>query len=121
MRTSSIRAGDIVYASKRGRLFHAKVLQSDAAGTLLVEPIERNISYRHLHASEIPSTGHAALRRALVPANPTTSYRSRSECAPGLTPTRAQCSGACHPAGIRHLGDRDHALSASSGGPVGCA
>ena len=53
MRTSSIRAGDIVYASKRGRLFHAKVLQSDAAGTLLVEPIERNISYRHLQASEI--------------------------------------------------------------------
>lgn len=53
MRTSSIRAGDIVYASKRGRLFHAKVLAVDAAGTLRVEPIERNISYRHLQASEI--------------------------------------------------------------------
>ena len=53
MRTSSIRAGDIVYASKRGRLFHAKVVEVDAAGSLLVEPIERNISYRHLQASEI--------------------------------------------------------------------
>jgi hypothetical protein len=53
MRSSAIRAGDIVYASKRGRLFHAKVVDADAAGSLLVEPIERNISYRHLHASEI--------------------------------------------------------------------
>lgn len=53
MRTSSIRAGEIVYASKRGRLFHAKVVEVDAAGTLLVEPIERNISYRHLQASDI--------------------------------------------------------------------
>ncbi len=53
MRTSSIRAGDIVYASKRGRLFHAKVVEVDAVGTLLVEPIERNISYRHVQAAEI--------------------------------------------------------------------
>jgi hypothetical protein len=53
MRTSSIRPGDIVYASKRGRLFHAKVIEVDAAGTLLVEPIERNISYRHLQASDV--------------------------------------------------------------------
>jgi len=53
MRTSAIRAGDIVHANKRGRLFHAKVVEIDAAGTLLVEPIERNISYRHLQASEI--------------------------------------------------------------------
>ena len=53
MRTSSIRAGDIVYASKRGLLFHAKVVEVDAGGSLLVEPIERNISYRHLQASEI--------------------------------------------------------------------
>jgi hypothetical protein len=53
MRSSAIRAGDIVYASKRGRLFHAKVVDVDATGALLVEPIERNISYRHLQASEI--------------------------------------------------------------------
>jgi hypothetical protein len=53
MRSSAIRAGDIVYASKRGRLFHAKVIEVDTAGSLLVEPIERNISYRHLQASGI--------------------------------------------------------------------
>lgn len=53
MRSSAILAGDIVYASKRGRLFHAKVVEVDAAGSLLVEPIERNISYRHLQVSEI--------------------------------------------------------------------
>jgi hypothetical protein len=53
MRSSAIRAGDIVYASKRGRLFHAKVVEVDVAGSLLVEPIERNVSYRHLQASEI--------------------------------------------------------------------
>ena len=53
MRTSSIRIGDIVCCNKRGRLFHAKVLKLDADGTILVEPIERNISYRHVEASEI--------------------------------------------------------------------
>lgn len=53
MRTTSVRVGDIVYANKRGRHFHAKVLELAAGGTLLVEPIERNISYRHLEASEI--------------------------------------------------------------------
>lgn len=53
MRTRSIRAGGIVCASKRGRRFHAKVVEVDAAGSLLVEPIERNISYRHLQPSEI--------------------------------------------------------------------
>ncbi|HEV7807380.1 MAG TPA: hypothetical protein VGO80_16290 [Solirubrobacteraceae bacterium] len=53
MRSSAIRAGDIVYANRRGRLFHAKVIEVDAAGSLLVEPIERNISYRHVQASEI--------------------------------------------------------------------
>jgi hypothetical protein len=53
MRTNSIRAGDIVSCNKRGRLFHATVLELDAGGTLLVEPIERNISYRHVEACEI--------------------------------------------------------------------
>lgn len=53
MRTTSVRVGDIVYANKRGRHFHAKVLELAAGGTLLVEPIERNISYRHLEASEV--------------------------------------------------------------------
>jgi hypothetical protein len=53
MRTSSIRTGDIVYCNKRGRLFHARVLKLDADGTILVEPIERNISYRHVEGSEI--------------------------------------------------------------------
>jgi hypothetical protein len=47
-----VRAGDIVHINKRERLFHAKVVEVDA-GTLLVEPIERNISYRHVQASEI--------------------------------------------------------------------
>jgi hypothetical protein len=65
MQTSAIRAGDIVHANKRGRLFHAKVVEIDAAGTLLVEPIERNISYRHLQASEITEhwARNAATRR----------------------------------------------------------
>ena len=58
MRTSAIRIGDIVCCNKRGRLFHAKVRELDADGKLLVEPIERNISYRHIEASEI--TAHWA-------------------------------------------------------------
>jgi hypothetical protein len=59
MRANSIHADDIVCCNKRGRVFHAKVLQLDASGTLLVEPIERNISYRHVEACEI--TKHWAL------------------------------------------------------------
>jgi hypothetical protein len=67
MRSSSIRAGDIVYASKRDRLFHAKIVEVDATGTLLVEPIERNIPYRHLQPSDI--TEHWS-RRSSTPRVP---------------------------------------------------
>lgn len=53
MRTHAIQPGDIVYCNKGGRLFHAKVIGAGAAGTLIVQPIERNISYRQVKASEI--------------------------------------------------------------------
>jgi hypothetical protein len=53
MRLASIKPGDIVACNRKGRLFHAKVTGAGAAGTLLVAPIERNISYRHVSASEI--------------------------------------------------------------------
>lgn len=53
MRITSIKPGDIVCCNKKGRLFHAKVTGAGAGGTLLVAPIERNISYRHVGASEI--------------------------------------------------------------------
>jgi hypothetical protein len=53
MRTRSIQPGDIVYANKKGRLFHAKVVGTSGDGVLIVEPIEHNISYRQLRASEI--------------------------------------------------------------------
>jgi len=49
----SIQPGDIVYANKKGRVFHAKVLGAGDGGVLIVQPIERNISYRQLKASEI--------------------------------------------------------------------
>jgi hypothetical protein len=53
MRSTSIKPGDIVYATKNGRLFHAKVTGSGADGTLLIAPIQRNISYRHITTAEI--------------------------------------------------------------------
>lgn len=53
MHTSAIHAGDIIYANKRGRLFHAKVINLNTNGKLRVEPIEHNISYRHIQTSEI--------------------------------------------------------------------
>lgn len=53
MRTTSIKPGDIVCANRKGRLFHAKVTGAGVGGTLLVQPIERNISYRHVTAAEI--------------------------------------------------------------------
>jgi hypothetical protein len=53
MRLAAIKPGDIVACNKKGRVFHAKVKGAGAAGTLLVMPIERNISYRHVTASEI--------------------------------------------------------------------
>jgi hypothetical protein len=77
MRTRSIQPGDIVFCNKAGRLFHAKVIGAGATGTLVVEPIERNISYRQVKAAEItdhwphspatrredrPETGQTALQ-----------------------------------------------------------
>ena len=53
MRTSLIECGDLVYCNRRGRFFYAKVVESDGGGTLLVEPIERNVSYRHVSPSQI--------------------------------------------------------------------
>lgn len=53
MRMAAIKPGDIVQCNKKGRLFHAKVKGAGVGGTLLVQPIERNISYRHIAASEI--------------------------------------------------------------------
>ena len=53
MRLTAIKPGDIVQCNKKGRLFHAKVIGAAAPGMLRVQPIERNISYRHVNASEI--------------------------------------------------------------------
>ncbi len=53
MRTSLIEPGDLVYCNRRGRFFYAKVVELDGGATLLVEPIERNVSSRHVSPSEI--------------------------------------------------------------------
>jgi hypothetical protein len=53
VRLASIKPGDIVRCNKKGRLFHATVKGLGPAGTLVVMPIERNVSYRHVAASEI--------------------------------------------------------------------
>ena len=53
MRLTAIKPGDIVRCDKKGRIFHAKVAGAGPAGTLRVLPLERNISYRHVTASEI--------------------------------------------------------------------
>ena len=49
MRLTAIKPGDIVQCNKKGRLFHAKVVGAAAPGMLRVQPIERNISYRHVN------------------------------------------------------------------------
>ena len=66
MRLNAIRPGDIVRCNKKGRLFHATVTGAGPAGTLCVQPIERNISYRHVTAGEIADhwTHAVATRRA---------------------------------------------------------
>lgn len=53
MRLAAIKPGDIVACNKKGRVFHAKVKGAGAAGTLVIVPMERNISYRHVQANEI--------------------------------------------------------------------
>ena len=42
-------------ANKKGRLFHARVIGAGAGagGVLIVQPIQRNISYRQITAPEI--------------------------------------------------------------------
>jgi hypothetical protein len=74
MRTSLIVAGDIVYCNKRGHFFYARVLDVDASGTLRVEPIERNVSYRHVDAAQIAEhwARSTKTRRAAVRAHKTT-------------------------------------------------
>jgi hypothetical protein len=66
MRLTAIKPGDIVQCNKKGRLFHAKVVGASAAGTLRVQPLERNISYRHVTASDIVDhwSHNVATRRA---------------------------------------------------------
>ena len=75
MRTSVIVAGDIVYCNKRGRLFYARVLDVDAGGTLRVEPIEHNVSYRHVDAAQVAEhwARSTKTRRAAVRAQTTQS------------------------------------------------
>ena len=53
MRTRAIAAGDLVLVSKRGRLFHARVLGAGVAGGLTVEPLDRRITWRQANAREI--------------------------------------------------------------------
>jgi hypothetical protein len=53
VRSRRINPGDVVLVSRKGRLFHAKVKGRDATGGFAVEPIERNISYRHAAPREI--------------------------------------------------------------------
>ena len=53
MRTRGIDPGDLVLVNKRGRLFHARVRSIDPNGTLRVDPLERNISYREATPREI--------------------------------------------------------------------
>lgn len=53
MRARAIHPGDIVLVNRRGRMFHAKVRGEAPDGAIVVEPIERGISYRHVRAREI--------------------------------------------------------------------
>jgi len=53
MRVRGIDPGDLVLASKRGRLFYAKVRAIEPDGSLSVEPLERNISFRRITAREV--------------------------------------------------------------------
>jgi NMD protein affecting ribosome stability and mRNA decay len=66
MRLTAIKPGDIVHVNKKGRLFYAKVVGAGAVGTLRVQPLERNISYRHVTANEIVDhwSHNVATRRA---------------------------------------------------------
>jgi hypothetical protein len=53
VRARSIQPGDIVLVNRRGRMFHAKVRGEAPDGAIVVEPIERGISYRHVRAREV--------------------------------------------------------------------
>jgi hypothetical protein len=66
MRLTAIKPGDIVQCNKKGRLFYAKVVGAGVVGTLRVQPLERNISYRHVTANEIVDhwSHNIATRRA---------------------------------------------------------
>lgn len=52
MRLEAIQAGDIVEVDQRGRRFHALVTENVQSG-LLIEPIDRRISYRSCRARQV--------------------------------------------------------------------
>jgi hypothetical protein len=70
MRLRSIAPGDIVLVNKRGRVFHALVRGRTAAGDLLVDPLDRRITYRHATAQEINDHWRRGDRRDGEPGAP---------------------------------------------------
>ena len=68
MRPRAIETANIVKVSKRGRLFHAVVRGRGPDGQLLVEPIERGISHRHVSTREIVDHWAHARRASGEPA-----------------------------------------------------
>jgi hypothetical protein len=53
MRTRAIHAGDLVLVDRLGRVFYAKVLGSERAGVLTIQPLDRRVSYRSARAREV--------------------------------------------------------------------
>ena len=53
MRTRAIHPGDLVLVNHLGRLFYAKVAGSERAGVLVVEPLDRRVTWRSAKAREI--------------------------------------------------------------------
>ena len=53
MRTRGIEPGDMILANKRGRIFYAKVRALEPDGSLTIDPLERNVSFRRVNAREV--------------------------------------------------------------------
>ena len=62
MTLNGVQVGDVVLADRKGRRFYA-IVTGKGQRELLVEPIDRRVTYHHVKAREVVEIWHRRRRR----------------------------------------------------------
>ena len=62
MNLAGVQWGDVVLADRKGRRFFA-IVTGKGQGQLVVEPIDRRVTYHHVRAREVVEIWHKRRRR----------------------------------------------------------